>query len=85
MASSAKTLQRLEDRVRRRNRELAGDAILKASLGVVFTLLTFGFIFWGGWVFGWLFARSFSLDPWQFSLILTGVFFVVAVWSACAA
>ncbi|MSQ93984.1 MAG: hypothetical protein EXR98_05440 [Gemmataceae bacterium] len=72
----------LAEMVRRRNRELAFDAILKAGLGVVFSFFTFGFVFWFAWFVGFFFGRQMNLVPWQFAGMFTGVFFVAATWSA---
>jgi hypothetical protein len=82
MTTSIDLTHRLNEMVRRRNRELAFDAALKASLGIFFTLITYGVLFWMGWVVGVLVAHSFNLRPWQFAAILSGTFFVVAMWSA---
>lgn len=68
--------------MRRRNRELALDALLKAGLGLVFSLFTFGIVFWFSWVLGFFFGRQLDLHPWQFAAIVTGLFFSVATWSA---
>lgn len=77
-----KLQDRLAEMVRSRNRELAGDALLKAAIGVVFSLLTFGFVFWFGWFFGIYFSRQLNLPAWQFGALFTGVFLVAATWSA---
>jgi hypothetical protein len=68
--------------VRRYNGELVYEAMVKAILGAVFSLFTFGFMFWIGWFFSWGVATSLSLEPWQCGALLAGVFFVVAAWSA---
>ena len=72
----------LQKLVRRHNRELAFDILLKASLGIVFSFFTFGFLFWAGWLCGWFVFGSFHLKPWQFGALVAGLFFTVAVWSA---
>ncbi len=72
----------LGDMVRRCNRKLAFDAVLKASMGVLFSVLTFGFVYWAGWFFGFFFARYLSLHAWQFGVIFAGLLLVVATWSA---
>jgi hypothetical protein len=64
------------------NRRLAFGAVLKASLGLVFSLLTFGFVYWFGWFLGFLIARYLSLQAWQFGLLFTAVFLTAATWSA---
>jgi hypothetical protein len=68
--------------VRRHNREVGSDAALKASLGIVFSLITYGFLFWFGWVVGFFMAGSLNLHPWQFAAIFAGIFLIVATWSA---
>lgn len=75
-------IERLAEMVRRRNRELAVDAALKAGLGIVFSGLTFGVVFWFGWVAGFFFGRYLNLHAWQLGAIVAGTFFVVAAWSA---
>jgi hypothetical protein len=73
---------RLHDLVHRYNRELAGEALLKALLGVVFSILVFGFVFWFGWAVGWFVARPLGLEAWHCGALLSGLFLVVATWSA---
>src|SRR5437660_1188795 len=75
-------VHRVNDLLRRRNRELAFEAALKASLGVLFTLVTYGVLFWMGWFVGVFIAGYLNLRPWQFGAILAGLFLVVAAWSA---
>jgi hypothetical protein len=83
MTDSSHVLKRLGKMVRRRNGELVFEAALKGLFGVVFSLITFGLIFWIGWFSGLIFfAGALNLHAWQFGAILTGVFFVVATWSA---
>ena len=82
MSASPQIADRLAELVRRRNRELLGDAALKAALGVGFSLLTFGFIYWGGWLFGFFVARGLGLAGWQFGLLAAALFFVAATFSA---
>ncbi len=72
-------IDRLADAVRRRNRELAFDAALKAGLGIVFSLVAFGMLFWFGWVVGFFVNRSYA---WQLGVVVAGVFFVTASLSA---
>lgn len=79
---SSKLKDRLTDRIRTRNRELAGDAALKGLLGVVFSLLTFGVVFWFAWVFGFCFVTSSGIHPALFAAIISGVFFVAATVAA---
>jgi hypothetical protein len=73
---------RLQGLVRAYNRELALDAFLKALLGVVFSVFTFGFLFCVGWMVGFMIGGLMDLEAWQCGAILSGLFFVVAVWSA---
>jgi hypothetical protein len=75
-------IDRVSELVRRRNRELAFDAALKAGLGIVFSVLTFGTLFWFGWVVGFFVGHSLGTYPWQLGSLVAGVFFVVATWSA---
>ncbi len=82
MTISLELVDRVDDMVRRRNRELAFDAALKVSLGIVFTIVTYGVLFWMGWFVGFFVAGYLKLHPWQFGAILAGLFFVVATWSA---
>ena len=69
---------RLRELVRQHGRELAGEILLRVGLGLVFSLLTFGFVFWVAVIFGWYFAWQLGLGVWQFAEIVTAVFFVVA-------
>lgn len=82
MSKATQIVDRLARRVQARNRELAMDAALKAALGFAFSAITFGILFWFGWVLGFMFGRLLHLDPWQFGVIFSGVFCVAAVWSA---
>jgi hypothetical protein len=82
MNLSPQVVHRLNDLVRRHNREIAFQAALKGSLGIAFTLVTYGFIFWFGWFVGCLIASYLGLTAWQFGVILTSLFFVAATWSA---
>lgn len=82
MKSLAKVAERLKEAVDRRNGELFTDAAIKFGTGVVFTLLTFGFVFWVGWFLGFFFGYNLGLSAVTFGLIVTGILFVVAVWSA---
>lgn len=82
MNPSTQAADRLSRMVHRRNRELAFDAALKALLGIGFSLVTFGVLFWMGWFVGFFMARHLNLHAWQFGAIVTGLFFVVATWSA---
>jgi hypothetical protein len=82
MHTSPQLIERLAQLVHLRNRELASDAILKTGLGVVFSFVTFGLLFWLSWFVGFFVAHYLHLQAWQFGAILTGLFFVVATWSA---
>src|SRR5437762_457791 len=82
MKTAAPILDQLRYVVRQRNRELSLDAALKIGMGFVFSLLTFGFLFWLGLFVGFGVAGYFGLHAWQFAAIFTGIFFVAAVWSA---
>lgn len=74
--------ERIRALARARNRELAVEALIEAALGVLFTLLTFGFVFVLGLSAGWLVGRRVGLSAVGFAWIVTGVFFVTAVISA---
>lgn len=82
MSASSKLVERINDLVRARNRELATDAALNGAFGVGFCAITFGMLYGFGWVLGFMFARSVDLEAWQFGLLVSGLFFSVAVWSA---
>jgi hypothetical protein len=82
MNVSLQLLQRIDDLVRRRNREIASEALLKAVLGIGFSIVVYGVLFWMGWFVGWFVAKYLNLHPWQFGALLSGLFFVVATWSA---
>ena len=68
---------RLQDMVRRYNRELTVDALGKSLLGVVFSFFTFGFVYCWAWFLGLFVASSLGLRSW-----LAGLFLVVATCSA---
>lgn len=82
MKTEPKIAVSLQDLVRRYNREVTLDACMKAGLGLLFCLLTFGFVFWGAWLAAFCFARSFYLAEWQIALLVAGLFFIVAAASA---
>jgi hypothetical protein len=82
MKNTAQVVGRLTEVIRAHNREVRFEALLKASLGVIFSLVTFGFVFWVGWVAGFFFANYIGLDAAQFALFLTLMFLIVATWSA---
>jgi hypothetical protein len=82
MDVSPQLVRRVSNMVRRRNRELALEAVLKASLGIVFSLVIYGLLFWMGWFVGFFVSGYVNLRPWQFGAVLAGLFLVVATWSA---
>lgn len=82
MKSNPQVAARLHDLVRRHNGSVAADAALKAALGIVFSFLTFGLVYWFGWFVGVFVARQVGLQAWQFGAIMTGLFLIVATWSA---
>jgi hypothetical protein len=82
MKDIAPVVVRLQEEIRAHNRELATEAITKAVLGVLFTLLTFAFVFWIAWFFGVLMAGLLNLEAWRFGAVVTGVFLVVSIGSA---
>jgi hypothetical protein len=82
MRTTSQIVNDLQWLVRRRNRELAFDATTKALLGAIFSLVTFGCVFWFSWVIGLGVARYLGMGPWLFGLLITGLFFGVAAWSA---
>lgn len=82
MTPSPDIADRLGRLLRQRNRELAADAAAKALLGALFSLLVFGFVFWISWLAGIFVGGALGLRAWQLGLLVTGVFFVVALWSA---
>jgi hypothetical protein len=82
MSSRRPIADRLQRQVAQRNRELAIDAIAKASLGVLFSLLTFACVFWFSWTIGRPVSGYVGLAPWQLALLVTGLYVVVAIWAA---
>jgi len=82
MSSSSQIVDRLHRLVRERNREVAIDATIKVLLGVFFSLVVFGFIFWVCWLVGFFVGSSWNIRPWQLGSLVTGLFFLVALWSA---
>src|SRR6266852_5462645 len=77
MDTSPKLIGRLTETVRRRNRELAFDSILKAGFGVAFSCLSFGFVFWVGWYVGITLAPLVDFNAWLFAAICAGFYIVV--------
>jgi hypothetical protein len=73
---------RLQEMARNYNREVTLEVVGKALLGLLFSFFTFGFLFWLGWFVGFFFARSFGLKPWQFGALVSGLFLIVATFSA---
>jgi hypothetical protein len=68
--------------VSRYDSDLLAKGAIKAVLGVVFSIMAFGLIFWCGWFFGFWLAASLGLESWQLGLLCSGLFLVVAIWSA---
>jgi hypothetical protein len=81
MKNSAPITSRLQDLVRLHNRAIMLEVLAKTALGLVFTLLTFGFIFWVAWFAGFLLVSSLR-HAWLFAAAVTGIFLVVAIVSA---
>lgn len=75
--SSTRRIGRL---IAQRNRELSLQAGVELVLGVIFTIVVFGVVFWIAYLAGF-FCLSFW-RPMNFALIVTGIFAVVAVCSA---
>jgi hypothetical protein len=73
---------RIQELVRQHGRELRNDILIRIVTGIAFSLLTFGFIFWFVWVFGFVAAYQLGLAPWQLAAAVTAVFFVAATASA---
>ncbi|HWG43229.1 MAG TPA: hypothetical protein VN688_10620 [Gemmataceae bacterium] len=73
---------RLHDMASQHNRELVFEGVGKALLGGIFSFITFGLLFWFGWFAGFFVAGSFGLQAWQFGALVTGLFLIVAMWSA---
>jgi hypothetical protein len=77
MDISPQLIDRLDKMVRRRNRELASDAILRAGFGVLFSCLSFGFVFWLGWLVSVELAPLLGFDAWLFGTVAAGFFLIV--------
>jgi hypothetical protein len=82
MSKTLHIAKRLNDMANRYNRELWFEGVMKALLGAGFSLVTFGMLFWFWWFVGFFMAGSVGLQAWQFSTLLTGLFLIVAIWSA---
>jgi hypothetical protein len=82
MSNTAHIASRLQDLVGQYNREVWGDVLIKAGLGVVFSLVVFGLLYWFSWFVGVLIYPATGLVGWQFGTIFTGIFLAVAVASA---
>jgi hypothetical protein len=82
MKSTSHVSKRLYALATRYNRELWFEGVAKALLGVGFTLLVFGMLFWFWWVVGFFMAGSVGLEAGQFSTLVTGLFWIVAIGSA---
>jgi hypothetical protein len=73
---------RIREMARKHDAGLRVDILIRIATGIGFSLLTFGFVYWFFWVFGFVAAHHCGLEPWQFAALITGVFFAVATWSA---
>jgi hypothetical protein len=82
MNISPQLIDRIADLVRRRNRELAFDAVLRAGFGILFSCLSFAFVFWVGWYTGITLAPLVDIDAWLFGAVGAGFFIVVMTWLA---
>ena len=82
MAELNRLVHNLTEQVQRRNREIVGDALLKAGLGLLFTVFVAGFLFWFWWLLELYFGSLMGLRAWAFSLIATFALLAVAFWSA---
>lgn len=71
----------LSDRISKlaisRNREIILEAGLEFGLGVIFTLITFGVMYWLVWIFGFL-----AHAPFYVPALVTGIFAIVSIYSA---
>jgi hypothetical protein len=76
------TAQRIAKRAARRNRELALEALIGSLLGVLFTAIVLGFIFWTAWLFGFFVVAFHAPKATLLASIVTGVFALVAFVSA---
>jgi hypothetical protein len=82
MATKRPLVERLRRCIKLRNRELGIDAAIKAGLGVLFSLVTFGCVFWFSWVIGFAIAGYLGMRPWHLALGVTALFAMAATWSA---
>ena len=73
---------RIRELARQHDAALRTDNLIRIATGIGFSLLTFGFVFWFFWVFGFVAGYHFGLAPWQFAAAITVLFFLVATWSA---
>jgi hypothetical protein len=73
---------RIEELVRKHHHDLRTDILIRVVTGIVFSLLTFGFVYWFFWLFGFMAAYHLGFEPWQLAASVTAFFFVVATWSA---
>ena len=72
----------IHDMVRRHNRELAIETLVRAVLGVAVSCVVFGMVFCLGWLIGPAVTPLLGLRAWHFAAILASVFVIVATWSA---
>ncbi len=82
MSNTRPIAARLQDAADRHNREVKLEVWGKVLLGVGFSFLVFGFVFWFGWVAACILGHPLDLEAWQFGALVTGLFFIVATWSA---
>lgn len=82
MSESSEVVERLRYAVARVNQEIALDVGIRLVLGVIFSILTFGFLFWFGWVGGFVLGPQIGLSPFQLGAFGSSFFFLVALASA---
>lgn len=72
---------RIQRLVRARNAEIAFEATVEIGLGVLFTLIVYGFIYLLAYLISGFITLAFlRWSPWP--ALATGVFLLVAFWSA---
>jgi uncharacterized membrane protein YhdT len=82
MRLSSKTIARLTNLIHAHNRDVALDVAIKAGLGVLFTLVTFTFVWWMSWYLAFRLAGLLGLEPWVWACIITAIIFISSVWTA---
>jgi hypothetical protein len=82
MNDTSKTTHRLREMVSGYNRDVRLEVLFKSLLGLGFSVLVFGFVFWLAWFTGLFFTASLHLHAWQFAILVAGLFLIVATWSA---